>query len=336
MATIRDVARIAGVSVSTVSLAMNQRERVSSETFRKVMRAAESAGYIANPIAKSLRVGSSPLIGLVVSDIRTAFAQSLLRELEQRFFDKGFLIALSDNSGEGRDQGEVLNRLVAQRAAGILYSPNAQNAEHLQTLERSGIPTILVDRKIEGSAFDYIGLNNRFASEVLLRHLTQLGHRDIGFITGTTGVWTSEERLAGFLSAAKAAGISSAESNVASGDFTQEGGYRAATKLLCSAQPITALIAANNEMLIGALRAAKDLGFSVPQDISMCSIDGAPWGQDLEPKITHVAQPVKEMSELAANWLLDRIGKTETEVAPRSREFEARFVQGGSCAPPKS
>ncbi|SNT28392.1 LacI family DNA-binding transcriptional regulator [Tropicimonas sediminicola] len=328
MATIRDVAKAAGVSVSTVSLALNQKERVSSKTFRKIMDAAEATGYVANPIAKSLRKGRSPFVSLIVSDIRTYFAQMFLAEFEHRAFEKGYLLTLSDKSGVASDEAAVIRQLIAQRVAGVMISPTQQTADLLPRLDAAGIPVVLFDHQVPGTPYDFVGLDNRLAVSMLVRHLFGLGHRRIAFIGGETGHWSAVEREIGFRTTMETHGLEIEADTVLSGDYTRASGYQAATRLLCAPRPVTAIVAANNEMMVGTLQAAQEFGFRCPEDLSACCIDEAPWGDVLRPRVTHAAQPARDMAVQACTWLMERLEDPNADIAPRSRAFEPRFVSG--------
>lgn len=334
MATIRDVAKAAGVSVSTVSLALNQKERVSSKTFRKIIEAAEATGYVANPIAKSLRKGRSPFVSLIVSDIRTYFAQMFLAEFEHKAFEKGYLLTLSDKSGVASDEAAVIRQLIAQRVAGVMISPTQQTAELLPQLDAAGIPVVLFDHQVPGAAYDFVGLDNRLAVGILTRHLYGLGHRRIAFIGGEPGLWTSDEREIGFRKAMETHGLEIEAETLVPGDYTRGSGYRASMKLLCDATPVTAIITANNEMMIGTLQAAQELGFRCPEDLSVCCIDEAPWGDVLRPRVTHAAQPAREMAIQACTWILERLEAPGADIAPRSEAFEPNFVAGETTGRP--
>ncbi len=335
MTTIRDVARIAGVSISTVSLALNQRDRVSEKTFRKVMEASALAGYAANPIAQSLKLGRSPIISMIVSDVRNEFAGKFLGEIEKRAFEKEFLVTLSDTAGIVKYEAAVLSQVVGQRVAGIIISPTRATASLVPQLDETSIPIILIDHKLKDLQCDFVGLDNRLAIAILVRHLVGHGHTRIGYVGGTENQWAADERLAGFLEALAAAGLPVDESLVVSGSFVRTGGYQAATKLLVGKDRPTAILAANHEMMLGVLQASRELGFPCPQDLSICCVDGVPWGDVLTPQITHVAQPIEAMAAQVSDWLLERVENKDTSIPPREKLFAHEFVAGGSCAPPR-
>lgn len=335
MAKIRDVAKQAGVSISTVSLALNQKERVSEKTFRKVMRAAEEIGYVANPIAQSLRKGASPFISMIVHDIGTSFANRFLSELEMRAFEKGYLITLSDKSGMARDEEIIIRQLITQRIAGLLISPTQATRPLMPLLKQAKIPTVQFDHCLPDANCDFVGLDNQLATSILTRHLIGLGHERVGLIRGVPGYWTSDEREKGFRDTMTANNLKVAEDMVVSGAFTRQGGYQAALKMLIAPEPVTAIVASNNEMAVGAIKAAKELGFHYPEELSLCCTDGVPWGDVFTPLITYVEQPVKQMAEQASEWLMERIANKDVESEGRTAIFKPNFISGTSCAAPR-
>ena len=131
-------------------------------------------------------------------------------------------------------------------------------------------------------------------------------------------------------------GLVVSDDMVVRGQFTRQGGYQAAMKLLMAQKPITGIVASNNEMAVGSIKAAKELGFRYPEDISICCTDGVPWGDVFTPSITFVSQPVKEMAEQASTWLMERIDNKDVESPGRTAIFDPTFVNGTSCAAPRT
>ncbi len=173
------------------------------------------------------------------------------------------------------------------------------------------------------------------ATSILTRHLIGLGHERIGLIRGVPGYWTSDEREKGYRDTMAANNLDVTEDMVVSGNFTRNGGYQAALKMLIGANPVTAIVASNNEMAVGTIKAAKELGFHYPDDLSICCTDGVPWGDVFTPLITYVEQPVTEMAQQASKWLMERIETKDIESPGRTAIFSPNFIQGTSCAEPR-
>lgn len=332
MSTIRDVAKIAGVAISTVSLALNQPERVSKKTFRKVMDAAEQAGYSANPIAKSLKLGRSPIISMIVADIRTSFWQGFVQGMEAEAYRNSFLVSLSNTTGVPTNVELVLDHVIAQRVAGIILSAPRVTGPILNALERTDIPVLLVDHKLEGVQGDFIALDNRLAVGMLTRHLVSRGHKSIGFVSGQFGHWSATERLDAFVASMASNGLSADQDLILDGEWKREGGYNAAMRLLVGDRRPSAIIVANDEMMIGVLQACQELGFAHGEEISLCSVDSMPWGDVLRPRITHVVQPVDQMAAQAAIWLYERVHNRANDIPMREHLFAPQLVLGDSVA----
>lgn len=335
MATIRDVARMAGVSISTVSLALNDADRVRPETRERVWAAARAAGYAANPVAQSLKSGRSRLIGMVVADISNPFFGALLREVERCAVERNFLVIVSDSRAVPAHEREILNHLSGQRVAGIIFSPGSNDAETIAHLNRLTMPLILFDHKLAGLECDFIGSDNVLATSMLTEHLIRLGHTRIAHIAGTAGLWTTEQRKKGFLDCMAAAGLKPTPHMVLDGQYDGEKAYAAAMRLLTHADRPTAIIAANNVTALGVLEAINDLGYRCPEDISLTSIDDVPWGNLIRPRLTMVVQPVLEMARVASERLLARIAAGPVGQEPAEDIiFTPKFVMGESCGPP--
>lgn len=337
MATIRDVAKLAGVSISTVSLALNAPDRVSVETRRRVTDAAAEVGFSANPIAQSLKRGRSRLIGMVVSDITNPFFGRLLREIETRAMEAGYLVVVSDTSARADAERSILQHLAGQRVAGVILSPHGHDDANLDVIRALPMPVVLFDHRLEGVATDYVGTDNGLAAAMLTEHLIRLGHRDIAWIGGTAGLYTAEKRREGFVTTMEAHGIAPQPGLMLDGRYDGQGGYDAAMQVLTRARARpTAILAASNVMAIGALQAMNDLGIACPGEVSLAGIDDVPWSAVIRPRITCAVQPVDDMARAACRMLMDRIEpEADAVVAPREAVFAPRLQVGESTAPPR-
>jgi LacI family transcriptional regulator len=332
MATIRDIARMTGVSISTVSLAFSSPHRVSAETLGRILATAREVGYVADPIARSLASGRSRLIGMVVADISNPFFGALLKAVEGAAAARGYLVIMSDSGGLASREREILDLLGAHRVAGIVLQSSdltAENATHLGTLK---MPVVMIDQKLEGVAADFVGTDNRLASAMLTRHVLQLGHRRIGFVAGTAGLFTSCERTLGFVETLESAGLEVDSSLIADGHYEGEDAYNAAMRLLTRPDRPTAILAANNVMALGTLQATYDLGFRCPDDVSIACIDDVPWSNVISPRLTCAVQDPTRLGTLAAERLLARIADPSAfEAAHADVIVPPQFRIGGSC-----
>lgn len=334
MATIRDVARLAGVSISTVSLALNESGPVHADTHRKVWEAANALGYAPNPLAQSLKVGRTRLIGMVVGDLSNPFFSHLLKEVERSLIEHDHLVVVSDSGGEEARERTILETLTAQRVAGIILTPHSNAPEHVDYLRSLRTPLVLVDHKLEGLDADFVASDNMLASSMLTEHVIRFGHKRIAHIAGRTGLWTAEQRKDGFRATLTAAGIPVDESLIVDGHFEGERAYAQAMRLLTRPDRPTAIVAANNVMALGTLQAMIDLGMRCPEDVSLTSVDDVPWGEVIQPRITMAVQSVDEMAQVATRFLLERIKARGARIPPREHIMIPRLVVGQSCAKP--
>ena len=336
MATIRDVAKLAGVSISTVSLALNETGPVSADTYRTIWAAAKAVGYSPNPLAQSLKRGRSRMIGMIVADISNPFMGRFLKVVERRALDSNHLVIVSDSDGKPDQEIAMLDHLSGQRVAGIILAPNGNSPEYVARVNQLKMPLVLIDHRIPGVECDFVGSDNVLASAMLTEHLIRFGHRRIAHIAGRAGLYTSGKRIQGFLETMRGEGIEVDPSLIVDGDYQGERAYAEVMRLMTRADRPTAILAANNVMALGALQAINDLGFKCPQDISLTSIDDVPWGNVIQPRITMVVQQVDELARVASAWLFERINAPGgATIPPREHILIPLLVVGQSCAPPK-
>ena len=332
MSTIRDVGRLAGVSISTVSLTLNHPDRVSVETKRKVAEAARAVGYTANPIAQSLKRGRSRLIGMVVTDITNPFFGNLLQEIERCAMEADYLVIVSDTAGREANEKAILNHLSSQLVAGIILQPCGHylgTADHIAALD---MPCVLFDHKLTEIESDFVGTDNVLACAMLTEHLIRLGHTRIGYIGGTTGLFTAEKRKQGFCDTMEASGLKVNQSLMLDGGYNGQLGYEAAMRLMTHrADRPTALLAASNVMALGVLQACNDLAIACPEEVSIAGIDDVPWSSVIRPRITMAVQPVADMARVASRMLMDRIATADPQAIPfRDVILAPRLVIGQS------
>lgn len=322
---------MAGVSISTVSLAFSNPTRVSADTLAKVQRASDSVGYAADPLAQSLARGRSRLIGLVVSDISNPFFGGTLRELERSAVAQGHFVIVCDSAGKLEQERALIEHLIGLRVAGIVLTPCAQGEAYARSLRELKVPLVCFDHKVPEIGADFVGSDNRLAAAMLAEHLLQLGHRRIAFIGGTEGLYTSVERLAGFCDTMAGAGVEVDRSLVVDGGYDGDVAYAQAMRLLTRPDRPTAILSANNVMALAALQAIQELGFSCPEQISLAMIDDVPWSKVITPQLTMVVQDINELGRTAANRLLARISDPAVAAEP-GRDFilPTRFVPGTS------
>lgn len=318
MATIRDVARLAGVSISTVSLTLNDPVRVSPETARRVLAAARETGYSADPVAQSLKSGRTRLIGMVVLDIGNPFFSELLRGVERYAVERDYMVIVSDTAGDPERERAILEHLSAQRVAGVLLSSCGIYPEGVEHIRRLKMPCVLIDHMIEGIGSDFVGTDNLLASAMLTEHLIRLGHQRIALLGGIAGLYTSELRRQGFVDTLRGAGLEADPSLIVDGGYQGRTAYEQTMRLLTRPDRPTAILAAANVMALGALKAINDLNIRCPEEVSLAGIDDVPWSAVISPRITVAVQPIEELAEAAGRLVMERI-------AGRRPAFEPPF-----------
>ena len=335
--TIRDVARVARVSVGTVSATMNGTARVSEKLARRVRLAVSRVGYSPDGVAQSLRLGRTRTIGLVVSDVCNPFFASLARSVEAAVEHAGYSLILCNTDEDPERELRLLSVLRMQRVAGVIFSPSGVDApyrERLAALARPpALAAVLVDRTLPGLPFDAVTVDNVEAGRLATEHLIRLGHRRIAIVSGRPGVFTAEQRLAGYRESLARHRLPFDERLVVTADFRAEIAHAAVQRLLARPRPPTAILAANNLMTMGTIQAVLDMGFRCPEDMSIAGIDDFPWSAAIRPRLTTVAQPIEDMGRIAAARLLEGLetDRGASRPPPQVTVLAPRLLVRDSC-----
>lgn len=331
MATIRDVARHAGVSIASVSAVLNDSGRVGEDTRQRIWAAVETVGYSPSSVARSLRTGRSALIGMAVGNITNPFSAGLVRIVERAALAQGFSVIVCNAEDPDRIMS-IINQMRGQQVAGILMAPVCPAEPLIEQLGKRPFPPVVTfDQKIPGLPCDFVGVDNRAAIRMLVDYLVRLGHRRIAMINDRPGSWTSDERHVGFLDAMEEAGLDPDPTLISRTGFASDTAAIATAAFLSRRDRPTAILAANNVTALGALQSCLDLGFHCPQEVSIVGVDDVPWSGLVRPRISIVAQPVEEIGALAIQFLLERIATPEISIAPRERIFQPSIMVGESC-----
>ena len=333
MPTMKDVARVADVSIATVSASLSGASYVSPLLKQRVLDAVEALGYATNSVASGLKRGRLNLIGLVVPDITNPFHTEIVRAVQDRARQAGYAVLLVDSEQDAAREITLLKLMRSHQAAGIVLCPTGDD-EHYRGLFKwvGPIPVVAVDSTVGANHYDTVVLDNEAAARLATAHIIRLGHRRIAAIVGPPHFFPSRERLAGFEKTLREALLPVDRSMIKSGHFRQEDAYHACQALLTAPRRPTAIFVANNQMLIGVMRALADRNLRCPDDLSIVSIDDFPWASAFMPKLTVVSQPIDRMAQLAIDILLARIGGDH---APTRREVLAPELKvRSSCATP--
>ena len=326
------VAEAARVSVATVSAVINGTASVSPELTLRIEQAIRDIGYKRNAIARSLRLGTTRTIGLTVADITNPFFTDVVSVVQDVLHRAGYAVMLCCNEENIDVQDEQVRLLLDRMVDGLIIAPAGDDANLKRILAGTTIPVVLIDRVCDGVEADQVVLDNLRAVFDATSYMLGLGHRRIGYISGSLDTSTGRDRLAGYHDALAAVGLAGRDELVRLGNFREADAYNAALQLLTLADRPTALFSANNLMVIGVMKAIRDIGLSCPEDVSVACFDDFAWADVFRPQLTTVAQPVRAIGEQAARLILDRLAGTVID-APRRLVLQGRLMVRNSCRP---
>ncbi|OPX37948.1 MAG: hypothetical protein B1H11_05165 [Desulfobacteraceae bacterium 4484_190.1] len=305
MATLESIAQAAGVSKATVSLALNGKPGVSPRTRQRILAIARELNYQPNAFAKGLALQRTQTIGVIVPDIGSPFYAELVRGVEAAASQANYYLILYTTAGKPSREEMYFRLLGEQRVDGIIVLTPRGDEALIRHIQAKGFPLVVVDRDIQ-SADDVVEVivDNFHGALAAAQHLIGLGYRRIGFINGIPELQASQDRRRGYQVALQEHGIDSRPEWVVEGEFTDAGGYRAMKKLLAADPPIEAVFAASDTMALGAIRAIREQGLRVPQDVAIVGFDDVPLAAQVDPPLTTVRQPISAMGRTACRLLV--------------------------------
>lgn len=315
MATIRDVAERARVSVATVSAILNDNKYVSPELADRVRESIATLQYRPNGLARSLKQQRAHILGLILSDITNPFFTTLVRAVEDTARGAGYTLLLGNTDEDAAKEEAYVELLRSRQVDGLILVASAGQHAYLPDLLAAGLPVVCVDRSLASLGADSVLTDNVAGAYQAVAHLVALGHRRIGIVTGLPGVTSTYQRLDGYRQALAEHGIAWDADFVREGDSRMEGGARRAAELLALPERPTALFVTNNLMTIGAMRAIADAGLRCPEDVALIGFDDFEWASVFRPRLTTVRQPVYEIGKAAARLLIQRIERKRTGAA---------------------
>jgi LacI family transcriptional regulator, galactose operon repressor len=331
--TIKDVANRAGVSITTVSHVINKTRFVSEERVWRVQAAMEELNYQPNTLARSLRMGETKTIGLIVPDNSNPFFAEISRVIEDIGFKKGYGVFLCNSDGILEKEAAYIRMLIAKQVDGVVFIAAENTQENLMDLTRRNFPVVVVDRDMPDPMFDVVLVNNEQGGCDAVNYLLSLGHTRIACITGPSQLTPAASRVEGYRHGLLSARIPIAEELIVPGDFRSSGGEKAMEQLLQLDQPPSAVFACNDLMAIGALRAMRNHNLRVPQDISVIGFDDISISVEVTPALTTVAQPIEGLATCAAELLIKRIQNDHEDEPAQRVILDTQLVVRDSCAP---
>lgn len=330
-ARLGDVARAAGVHVSTASRVLNGTTDISirEETRERIIAAARELGYRPNAIGRSLKMATTGALGLLVPSLRNPVLSGIVRGAFQRAWERGFVLVVAEDTSDSEAQ-RAYERLVEEgRIDGLLVTSTRPESPALDRFANSAVPTIFVNRRHPGSNRNVV-MREEDAGARAARHLLDCGHRRLAHLAGPRELDTARRRRDGFLAAARAAGV---EPNVVHAAFDERAGFAAMQELVRLAPRPTGVFVSNINQVVGALAGARAEGLAAPDDLSVVGYDDDPVAEFLDPPLTTIRMPLFELGVRSVDALVDALEGRE----PRDVVLETppQLVERGSVARPR-
>lgn len=310
--TISDIAKIAGVSIATVSRVLNGTKAVSPEAAERVHMAIEQTGFRRNAAARNLVIKKSHMIGVVITDISNMYFSQLIKGMDGMARHLNYNIMLTNSNCDEQREIECMNVLMERGVDGIIFTAHQHVGPALESLIlNSHIPFVSLNTSCVNAI--NVKVDNVKEGYEAAKYLINLGHKNIGHISGGLGNDVSLLRLEGYKQAMKESGLTVKSSWIGEGDFTFKGGYEVMEKLLKLNKDLTAVFLSSDEMAFGAMTCIHDRGMKVPDDISIIGFDNIQYAEYMRPKLTTVSQPIREIGEMAVKTLIRLISGEKIE-----------------------
>lgn len=333
--TIRDVAVQAGVSHQTVSRVINNSERVTPDTRKRVEDAIKELGYRPNAIARSMAKGHTHTLGCISPNLTNYIFASIIESAQAEARRLGFFI-LTGCASSADEVPPLLDEMLNRRVDGLLVlNPRDDNRYlHLLPLIQGGMPVVYLKNSPNGEPVSSVCSNDQSGGYQATQYLLELGHTSIATITGPENEECTQDRLEGYRQILSESSIKQEEALVIKGDWSAESAGQAVQQLLASATPFSAIFAQNDRMAVGTIRALRDSGLRVPQDISVIGYDDIPLASYFDPPLTTIRQPMDEFGRHGAQLLIEAV--QNPKYVPKQVRLDAQIIKRNSCAPLQS
>ncbi|TVY02412.1 LacI family DNA-binding transcriptional regulator [Paenibacillus cremeus] len=330
MATMKDICKRAGVSIATVSAVINKSAYVSPALEERVNKAIQELNYRPNAVARSLKKKSTKTIAAIVTDIENPYYPTMIRGMDDVAFNFGFSFILCNTTNDPIRFRNYLDLIVEKQADGLLLA-NISTEEELAQVEKTGLKYVLLNRKPPAYDKNYVGINNMLTTELSIKHLASLGYRDIAYFSGDLLISTARERWEGFQSGMHQQGLKVDEALVFHGDYTFRSGYESTKKLLTETKQLPeAICAASDLVAFGAVKALRESGIRIPEDIAIMGNDNNPFSENFIVPLSTVDHPKYEMGKMAMELLLEEIESKERKF-PKQIVLPPSLVVRDSC-----
>ena len=332
MLSIKDIARQARVSHSTVSRALNDSPQVNSVTAARIRQIAEQSGYRVSAAARALVRGRSQTIGVVVTSIADPFVAGVVDGIEEVAEARGYPVFVANSNARPEREVGVVRSFEERRVDGIIVTSSRVGALYVPLMARMRVPIVLLNNQHDSEFVHCVLIDNVQASRDATRHLIALGHRRIAYLGDQLGHQSNAERLEGYRQALREAGIRFQRRLVALGDGRPEGGAAAMAELLARPEQPTAVFSYNDMSALGAMREIRKRSLRIPDDISIVGFDDLYISRYLDPPLTTMRQPMRNMGRMAMETLFEIFDGAE---APQHQRVRGELIVRGSAAPPK-
>lgn len=332
---IQDVAKLANVSIATVSRVINNQGGVRKPTEQRILKAIDDLGYIRNAAARTIKRKATNTIGVIVPDIKNPFFPQIMAGIEQKAREKDYFTILSSTNESPLVEEKIIRNFIERGVDGVIITTASENGDYLKILKDQNIPIVAVDRSIKKFDVDTVLVDNSKGSYQAVQRLILQGHKKIAIICGPQSTTPGFERYLGYKRALEDYGIPLDEKYVVQGDFSEQSGYLATRQLNALDESPTAIFSSNNLMTIGCMKALDDLNWKLGQEVSFIGFDDVDIATFLNPKLSVVSRPMNAIGEIAFTLLHERIN-FKGELPKREYSLTPELIIRQSCTLKKS
>lgn len=334
MATMKLVAEMSGVSITTVSHVINNTRVVSKDVRDRVESVIQQLNYVPSAIARSLKNDRSNTIGMMIPNNSNPYFAEVIQGVEDASFEQGFNIILCNAYDDPEKQLEYIRVLMSKRIDGLILVSSGTDESLAKLLAEVNVPKVLVDREVAGVSADFIEADHEQGAYLATRYLIELGHREIACVSGPQELLPCQDRISGYHRALHEAGLTEKPEYLIYSDFTSQGGYAAFEQMLHLPNRPSAIFASNDLMAFGGICAAHAAGIRIPDQLSVVGYDDIALASFCTPPLTTVAQPKYEIGSVTAKTLIERI--VNSDMPWKRDKLETQLVVRQSTAPYKS
>ncbi len=320
--TLKDIAKLCGVSVASVSLVLNNKpNRISEATKNKIIQTAKEHHYHPNPMALSLVTRKSKVLGLIIPDVSNLFYTDFIRQVELETAKNGYTIILGNTDEQGSRELEYVRTFLQRGLAGCILIHSSIDMDKYDTkiidqVKQSKLPFVMIDRQQKASNIKSLFIDQELGAYLATKHLLNLGHKKIGYISGSLSLDLSKMRYAGYKQALQEHGIPLDENLIEFGNWRPEGGLKAGLRLI--AKGVSGIFAANDMMAFGVYQAAFSLALRIPEDLSVIGFDDVSFASVVTPGLTTIHQPMEQIGIDCVNMLIDMIETNKSQESFRT------------------